>query len=85
MQGKKIKITIADTGVGISEHDLAHIFDRFYRADKSRTRSNVKSSGSGLGLSIARSTLMHLGGTLRFESEIDKGTVATIEFFTVAS
>lgn len=85
MNGKKVKVTVTDTGVGISEHDLEHIFDRFYRADKSRTRSNVKSSGSGLGLSIARSTLMHLGGTLHFESEVGKGTVATIEFFTVAS
>lgn len=79
VRGRKIRIVIEDTGIGISEHDLEHIFDRFYRADKSRTRSNVKHSGSGLGLSIAKSTLAHIGGTLHLTSEIDKGTTATIE------
>mgnify|MGYP003440205243 FL=1 len=79
VRSRKIKIVIEDTGIGISEHDLERIFDRFYRADKSRTRSNVKHSGSGLGLSIAKSTLAHIGGTLHLASEIDKGTIATIE------
>lgn len=79
VRGRKIRIVIEDTGIGISEHDLEHIFDRFYRADKSRTRSNVKHSGSGLGLSIAKSTLAHINGTLQLTSEIDKGTTATIE------
>lgn len=79
VRSRKIRIVIEDTGIGISEHDLEHIFDRFYRADKSRTRSNVKHSGSGLGLSIAKSTLAHIGGTLHLKSEIDKGTTATIE------
>lgn len=79
VRSRKIRIVIEDTGIGISEHDLERIFDRFYRADKSRTRSNVKHSGSGLGLSIAKSTLAHIGGTLHLTSEIDKGTTATIE------
>jgi two-component system sensor histidine kinase CiaH len=79
IRGRKIRIVIEDTGIGISEHDLERIFDRFYRADKSRTRSNVKHSGSGLGLSIARSTLAHIGGTLHLTSEIDKGTTAIVE------
>ncbi len=84
-QGKKIKLIISDTGVGISEHDLQHIFDRFYRADKSRTSSNVKHSGSGLGLSIAKSALIHMGGNLYLTSEVNKGTTATVEFFTFNS
>lgn len=84
-QGKKIKLIISDTGVGISEHDLQLIFDRFYRADKSRTSSNVKHSGSGLGLSIAKSALIHMGGNLYLTSEVNKGTTATVEFFTFNS
>lgn len=80
--GKKIQIIVSDTGVGIHEHDLQHIFDRFYRADKSRTRSNVKHSGSGLGLSIAKTTLEHMNATLHLTSEVDKGTIATIELAT---
>lgn len=80
--GKRIRVTITDTGVGINEHDLQHIFDRFYRADKSRTRSNVKHSGSGLGLSIAKTTLSHMNATLYLTSEVDKGTIATVEFLT---
>ncbi len=80
--GKRIRVTITDTGVGINEHDLQHIFDRFYRADKSRTRSNVKHSGSGLGLSIAKTTLAHMNATLYLTSEVDKGTIATVEFLT---
>lgn len=83
--GKRIQIIVSDTGVGIHEHDLQHIFDRFYRADKSRTRSNVKHSGSGLGLSIAKTTLAHMNATLHLASEVDKGTIATIEFFTLTS
>lgn len=83
--GKKVQIIVSDTGVGIQEHDLKHIFDRFYRADKSRTRSNVKHSGSGLGLSIAKTTLAHMNATLHLSSEVDKGTIATIEFFTITS
>jgi len=80
--GKRVQIIVSDTGVGIHEHDLQHIFDRFYRADKSRTRSNVKHSGSGLGLSIAKTTLAHMNATLRLTSEVDKGTIATIELAT---
>lgn len=59
-----IKIAIADTGRGIEANDLPHIFNRFYRADKSRS-----TSGSGIGLTIARQIVEGYGGTITARSE----------------
>lgn len=71
-----VRLTIRDTGVGIAPDDLPHIFDRFWKADKSRNR---ESGGSGLGLAIARQ-LVHLhGGQISVQSEVDRGTVFTID------
>lgn len=72
-------ISITDTGIGISPEDVKHIFDRFYRADKSRSRGK---GGSGLGLSIAERGIRMLGSSLSVESEIGKGTIVK---FTMAS
>jgi two-component system OmpR family sensor kinase len=64
-------ISVADSGPGISAEDLPHIFDRFYRADASRSRAG---GGSGLGLTIARSIVEAHGGRIWAESEPGQGT-----------
>ncbi len=65
-----VVLSVRDTGIGISESDLPYVFDRFYKADKSRTGS----SGSGLGLSIAREMLRWMGEEIFVASEKDKGS-----------
>jgi heavy metal sensor kinase len=64
-------IEILDTGIGIAESDLPHIFERFYRADKNRSR---ESGGSGLGLSIARWIADAHGAKIEVESTLEKGS-----------
>jgi heavy metal sensor kinase len=66
-------IEITDTGIGIPEKELPHIFDRFYRVDKSRS-----SVGFGLGLSIAQSIAMAHGGKIYARANIPQGTIFTI-------
>ena len=72
---RRVFITVKDTGVGIPEADLAHIFDRFYRVDKARTR---QTGGFGLGLAIARQIIQAHNGKITVESEIGKGTAFKI-------
>jgi heavy metal sensor kinase len=74
--GNQARIIIRDTGPGIPAVDLPHIFDRFYRAEKSRTRST--SSGFGLGLSITKWIVEHHGGHIEVESKEGKGTTFVI-------
>jgi signal transduction histidine kinase len=66
-----IEITVSDTGEGISPRDLPHVFDRFYRVDKSRARST---GGSGLGLTIAKRLIEAHGGKITVQSELGKGS-----------
>lgn len=75
-QGKHILLEVTDTGHGIDEKDLPHIFDRFYRADTSRSKTHVE--GHGLGLSIAKRSVEAMGGNISATSELDKGTTFTI-------
>jgi signal transduction histidine kinase len=70
-------VRISDTGKGIAKADLEHVFDRFYRADSSRT-SNETSSGFGLGLSIAKLIADSHNATISLTSQLKKGTTATV-------
>ncbi len=68
-----VQIAVADTGTGIPQEDLPHIFERFYRADKTRARG-----GTGLGLSIAQWIAQAHGGYLTVESRVGKGSTFTL-------
>lgn len=71
-----IKITVADTGLGIAPQYLDRIFERFYRVDKSRAKTV---DGTGLGLSIVKHIAAVHGGTIRADSEPGAGTTMTVE------
>lgn len=66
------RLSVSDTGIGIAQADLPHIFDRFWRADKARSRSHA---GAGLGLSIAKWIAETHAGSISVESEVGKGSV----------
>lgn len=70
-----LKITIRDTGTGIPPEDLPHVFERFYRVDKGRSR---RLGGSGLGLALAREIIERHGGRISIASEIHQGTEVTV-------
>ncbi len=74
----KVRVSVKDRGMGIDKEDLPLIFDRFYRADKSRTKQEV--SGYGLGLSIAKRIVDLHNGTINAESEKGTGTTFTVVF-----
>jgi two-component system, OmpR family, sensor kinase len=74
--GEQVRIIVRDTGPGIPAEDLPFIFERFYRAEKSRTRSRI--SGFGLGLSIAQWIIENHGGTIKVESKEGEGTTFAI-------
>ncbi|MBQ5850405.1 MAG: HAMP domain-containing protein [Lachnospiraceae bacterium] len=68
-------VTVKDDGIGIPAHDLPNIFDRFYRVDKTRSRST---GGTGLGLSITQRVIHLHGGTISTTSKLGEGTEFTI-------
>jgi signal transduction histidine kinase len=70
-------IAVKDTGVGIPEESVGHVFERFYRVDKARAR---KTGGSGLGLSIVRNMVERNGGQISLESKVGEGSLFTLRF-----
>ena len=74
---KQAVLTVRDTGIGISAEVLPRIFERFYRADKSRTREHER-SGYGLGLSICQAVVRALRGEISVESHAGQGTKFTV-------
>jgi len=75
--GDEAQLVIADTGIGIPEADVPHIFDRFYRVDKARSRDL---GGSGLGLSIVRDMVFRHGGSVEVATRVAGGTRFTVSF-----
>lgn len=73
-----IALTVKDTGIGISEEDLPHVFERFYRADKSRSQINVE--GTGLGLAIVKHIAEYHHAQLSISSKLHQGTLITVKF-----
>ncbi len=71
VENQHLTVWVSDTGVGINPADLPHIFERFYRADRSRTTTT---GGSGLGLAIVKAIITTHGGMIRAESQPGRGT-----------
>src|SRR5439155_18912935 len=68
-------VTVADGGPGLPPDQAAHVFERFWRADKARTRAR---GGSGLGLSIVAAIVRAHGGSVRFDSDVEQGSTVTV-------
>jgi signal transduction histidine kinase len=77
-----VEVTVADTGRGIPPDELPHIFDRFYRADRARSRQH---GGAGLGLSIVQAIVSAHGGRISAESTIGAGTTIRVRLPAVSS
>lgn len=75
LKDNKVIISMEDQGIGISEEDLKYVFERFYRADKSRTRAT---GGTGIGLTIVKSIVSSHGGEVKLESKLGEGSKFTI-------
>jgi len=73
--GQRLSVEVVDTGIGIGEEDLAQIFEKFYRA---KDRRVAETTGSGLGLALAREVIRLHGGDITVESELDKGSTFTL-------
>lgn len=81
-EGGWLKISVSDTGMGISKPHLERIFDNFYQVDQESTSRKVIARGSGMGLAISKRIVEHYGGTISAKSKPDKGSSFT---FTLPS
>ena len=75
IEGEKVRIWVRDTGIGIRKEELERVFEPFFQADSGTTR---RFSGVGLGLTIARDLAQRMAGEVTIESEVDKGTTASV-------
>jgi len=73
--GKRVRISVADTGIGIPSGDIKRVFERFYRVDKARSRP---AGGTGLGLPIVKEVVERMGGTVSVESVLGRGSKFTV-------
>src|SRR5215831_2816858 len=73
----EVSITVRDTGIGISTADLPHVFDRFWRADRARSRASER-GGFGLGLAISQWIVQAHGGTITVQSRLGRGSLFTV-------
>lgn len=78
-EGTHLMFSVADNGIGIAKEDMEHIFEPYYRGDKSRAR-NIKDAGTGLGLSIVSEIVRAHDGELRINSTQGKGTIVVVLF-----
>ncbi len=69
-----LQVQVQDTGIGIPEQALPHVFERFYRVDPARSRTSTAQSGTGLGLAIAKSICETHQGHIRIDSKLNQGT-----------
>lgn len=74
-EGDWVRVSVADTGIGIPAKDLPHIFDRFYRVDRARSREK---GGTGLGLAICKWIAEAHGGRIEVQSQVGKGSTFTV-------
>src|SRR5436190_13601149 len=75
VQGEHVELTVADTGTGIPEHDIPHLFERFHRVRGARSRTH---EGSGIGLALVHELVRLHGGTLSVRSQPGQGTTFTV-------
>lgn len=77
IDGKRALLSVTDTGIGIQPEHQEHIFERFYRVDKSRSK---ETGGTGLGLSIVKHAVQLHGGEIRLHSQLGEGTTVEVRF-----
>ena len=78
-----LQVKVQDTGIGIPPEALPRIYDRFYRADPTRSHSLNSASGTGLGLAIAKVIVDTHKGRIRIESSPNQGTTVTVALPTL--
>ena len=74
-EGEDVVVRIVDAGPGLPPEEAAHVFERFWRADRARSRAR---GGSGLGIAIVASLVRAHGGTVRFDSSVERGSTVTV-------